>query len=273
MNHSDPLSPSGGNTERLLCLDVGDRRIGLAVSDPLGIFATPHSVLERVGWGPDIRRIRAVMEEKGCTRIICGLPRNMDGSEGFQSRKVMEFAQKLQESGIPVEFTDERLSTVEAENALLEGGMHRSDRKTHVDMVAAAVILQRYLDKRSNEKAARQRAEKEESMTDDKSRPDPEEILDDGEDSQIIELTDENGETSQFEYLTTIDHEGKLYVVLMLLDENGQEIDDEEGEVIVLEIQKDENGEDIYVSVDDEDVSDAVFQKFMAMVEEQEDDE
>ncbi len=264
--------PEGGADGRLLCLDVGDRRIGLAVSDPLGIFATPLMVLERVGWGPDIRKIRAVMEEKGCARIICGLPKNMDGSEGFQSRKVTEFAEQLQKAGIPVEFTDERLSTVEAENALLESGMRRSGRKTHVDMVAAAVILQRYLDKRNNDTAALQQAEKEESMTDDSSRFDPEEELD-GEDNQIIELTDENGETSQFEYLTTIDHEGKLYVVLMLLDENGEEPpDDDEGEVIILEIQKDENDEDIYVSVEDDAVSDAVFQKFMEMVEEQDDE-
>lgn len=267
--------PGGGPDGRLLCLDVGDRRIGLAVSDPLGIFATPLMVLERVGWGPDIRKIRAVMEEKGCGRIICGLPKNMDGSEGFQSRKVLEFAQQLEKNGIPVEFTDERLSTVEAENALLESGMSRSGRKTHVDMVAAAVILQRYLDKRNNDTAALRQAEKEESMTDDSSRFDPEERPDeeiDGEDNEIIELTDENGETSQFEYLTTIDHEGKLYVVLMLLDENGEEPEDDEGEVIILEIQKDENDEDIYVSVDDEAISDAVFQKFMEMVEEQDDE-
>lgn len=264
-----PPSASG----RILCLDVGDKRIGLAVSDPLGMFATPHSVLERVGWGPDIRRIRAVMEEKGCDRVLCGLPRNMDGSEGFQSQKVMEFACQLEINGIPVTFCDERLSTVEAENALLESGMRREGRKTHVDMVAAAVILQRYLDKRSNERAALQRAEKEEPMTDDLNRKD-EELQDNGEEeNQIIELTDEDGQTSQFEYLTTIDHEGKLYVVLMLLDENGEETDDEDGEVIILEIQKDENDEDIYVSVDDDSISDAVFEKFMKMVEEQDEDE
>ena len=85
----------------------------------------------------------------------------------------------------------------------------------------------------------------------------------------IIELTDEDGVTSQFEYLTTIDHEGELYVVLMLLDDENQ--DDEEGEVLILKIKKDpETDEDIYVSVDDDAISQAVFDKFLAMMDEEE---
>lgn len=95
----------------------------------------------------------------------------------------------------------------------------------------------------------------------------PEEELPEG----IIELTDEDGVTSQFEYLTTIDHEGELYVVLMLMQD--EETDDEEGEVLVLKIEKDpETDEDIYVSVDDDDVSQAVFDKFLAMMDEDEDE-
>ena len=85
----------------------------------------------------------------------------------------------------------------------------------------------------------------------------------------IIELTDEVGVTSQFEYLTTIDHEGELYVVLMLLDD--ENTDDEEGEVLILKIEKDpETDEDIYVSVDDDAVSQAVFEKFVALMDEEE---
>ncbi len=261
---------------RLLCLDVGDKRIGIAVSDPMGMFASPHSVLERVGWGPDVRSIRRIFDETGAEKVICGLPRNMDGSEGFQAEKVRQFARQIENAGMEVEFTDERLSTVEAEHALLEGGLHRGERKTRVDKVAAAVILQRYLDKASNERAALSGAEKEEPMTDDTGRRDPafDEEDEDDEDygNQIIELTDEDGVTNQFEYLTTVDHGGKLYVVLMLLDEE-QDPDDDDGEVIILEIQKDEKGEDVYVSVDDEEISDAVFQKFLKIVEEQDEDE
>jgi uncharacterized protein YrzB (UPF0473 family) len=103
-------------------------------------------------------------------------------------------------------------------------------------------------------------------MADDIKNNIPEEEMPEG----IIELTDEDGVTSQFEYLTTIDHDGELYVVLMLLEE---EQNDEEGEVLILKIEKDpETDEDIYVSVEDEAISQAVFEKFLAMVEEEEEE-
>ena len=87
----------------------------------------------------------------------------------------------------------------------------------------------------------------------------------------IIELTDEDGVTSQFEYLTTIEYEGELYVVLMLLEDEEQ--DNEDGEVLILKIEKDpETDEDIYVSVDDDEVSQAVFDQFVAMMDEEEDE-
>lgn len=103
-------------------------------------------------------------------------------------------------------------------------------------------------------------------MTDDIKNNIPEEELPEG----IIELTDEDGVTTQFEYLTTLDHEGEMYVVLMVLEE--EESDDDEGEVIILKIEQDENGEDMYVTVDDEEVSQAVFEKFQAMLEEDEEE-
>ena len=104
-------------------------------------------------------------------------------------------------------------------------------------------------------------------MADDLNNNVPEEELPDG----IIELTDEDGVTTQFEYLTTIDHEGELYVVLMVLGDEQQ--DDEEGEVLILKIEKDpETQEDIYVSVDDDAISQAVFDKFLAMMDEEEEE-
>jgi len=131
---------------RILGLDVGDRRIGIALSDSLRLIATPHSVYTRVGYGPDVKHIQSLCRQNEADLVVCGLPRNMDGSEGFQAEKVRAFADKLKESGLTVEFQDERLSTVSAHQALIEGGMHREDRKGTVDKVAAAVILQAYLD-------------------------------------------------------------------------------------------------------------------------------
>lgn len=132
---------------RILCLDVGDKRIGIALSDEMRLIATPHSVYNRMGWGPDTRHIQHISQENGCELVLCGLPRNMDGSLGFQAEKVLAFGDQLKAAGLTVEYQDERLSTVSAHNALIEGGMRRDARKGTVDKVAAAVILQSYLDK------------------------------------------------------------------------------------------------------------------------------
>ena len=131
---------------RILALDVGDRRIGIALSDETQLIATPHSVYTRVGWGPDVKHIQKLYNDNKAVLIVCGLPRNMDGSVGFQAEKVQSFAEQLTKAGLPVVFQDERLSTVSAHQALIEGGMRRDDRKGTVDKVAAAVILQSYLD-------------------------------------------------------------------------------------------------------------------------------
>ena len=132
--------------ERIVCLDIGDVRIGVAVSDPTGTIASPVEVITRVGWGPDTQRIRTVCDRYETNRILSGLPLNMDGSEGFQARKVRDFCAQLEKAGLKVTFQDERLSTVSAEEALIEGGISREGRRQVVDKVAAAVILQQWLD-------------------------------------------------------------------------------------------------------------------------------
>ncbi len=111
-------------------------------------------------------------------------------------------------------------------------------------------------------------------MDNEKKTLDPEAVeveMDEMEDdTDIIELTDEDGVTSEFQYLATLDHEGESYVVLMALEEEEDERDDDEGEVVILKIEQDENGEDIYVSCEDEEVSRQVFDKFVKMMEEEE---
>ena len=137
--------------ERIVCLDIGDVRIGVAVSDPAGIIASPVEVIRRVGWGPDVRKIKAICDRYETDRILSGLPLNMDGSEGFQAQKVREFCRQLENAGLRVVFQDERLSTVTAEDALLEGGLSRGGRKPVVDKVAASVILQQWLETNKKE--------------------------------------------------------------------------------------------------------------------------
>lgn len=135
--------------KRIVALDIGDVRIGIAVSDPTRTIATPVEVLRRVGWGPDTHQIRALCDRYETDEVLSGLPLNMDGTEGFQARKVRDFCAQLEKAGLTVFFQDERLTTVVAEDALLEDNMSRADRKTHVDKVAAAVILQQWLDEQA----------------------------------------------------------------------------------------------------------------------------
>ena len=150
----DPVFSSGGMLyyetmmkERIVCLDIGDVRIGVAVSDPTGTIATPVEVIRRIGWGPDTQRIRAICDRYQTSTILSGLPLNMDGTEGFQAEKVRSFCSQLEKAGLHVIFQDERLSTVSAEEALIESGISRSGRKQVVDKIAAAVILQQWLEK------------------------------------------------------------------------------------------------------------------------------
>jgi len=135
--------------KRILALDIGDVRIGIAVSDPTRTIASPVEVLTRVGWGPDTRHIKALCDQYETDEVLSGLPLNMDGTEGFQAKKVRDFCAQLEKAGLRIFYQDERLTTVTAEDALLEDNMSRRDRKEHVDKVAAAIILRQWLDEQS----------------------------------------------------------------------------------------------------------------------------
>lgn len=132
--------------ERIVALDIGDVRIGVAVSDPTRTIASPAEVITRIGWGPDTRAVKAICDRYETSQVLSGLPLNMDGTEGFQAKKVRDLCAQLEKAGLTVFFQDERLSTVAAEDALLEGDLSRAERKRKVDKVAAAVFLQEYLD-------------------------------------------------------------------------------------------------------------------------------
>lgn len=132
--------------ERIIALDVGDARIGVAVSDENRLIASPVDVIHRVGFGPDVKKVLAFCQQYDTNLILSGLPLNLNGTEGPQAGKVRLFCQQLEKAGLEVYYQDERLTTVTAENALLEDNMHRAQRRQNVDKVAAAVILQQYLD-------------------------------------------------------------------------------------------------------------------------------
>lgn len=128
-------------------LDVGDRRIGVAVSDELEIGAYGVVVIERSDPASDLARIQNLVSEYEAGKIIVGFPMMMDGSVGIQGEKVLKFVEALQQFvTVPVTLWDERLSTRAAEQVLLEANMRRSGRKKVIDRLAAAMILQNYLD-------------------------------------------------------------------------------------------------------------------------------
>ena len=128
---------------RILALDVGERRIGVAVSDPTGTLATPHSVIRRRSKAEDFAAVARLAAELGAERVMVGLPLSLDGSVGPQARRVTRYAQALARTlSVPVELYDERYSTVTADELLAEGGRKR---RTPIDAAAAAVILQDYL--------------------------------------------------------------------------------------------------------------------------------
>ncbi len=135
---------------RILGIDLGAKRIGLAMSDPGGILATPHSVLTRSGSrGRDQRRIAALVEEWDVGRIVVGLPLSLDGTLGAAAEAAEAEAREIGVvTGVPVETYDERLTTVSAHQVLREQGVAGPDRKDVVDKVAAAVLLQAWLDGR-----------------------------------------------------------------------------------------------------------------------------
>ena len=132
---------------RVLGIDYGDRRIGIALSDPMRIIASPLCVIDNTGLRHALAEILALCEKHDVSQIVMGLPLNMNGTSGEAAQKVNHFMEELRRrTKIPVLTWDERLSTVSAQHALIEAGTRRENRKGLVDKVAAQIILQHWLD-------------------------------------------------------------------------------------------------------------------------------
>lgn len=132
---------------RVMALDIGDKRIGIALSDPMKIIASPFDTLKRVEIKGDINKIVKMIEENDVETVVCGLPKKLDNTDSLQTVKAREFADTLREkTAANVVMTDERLTTVSAERVLLEADVSRGKRREVIDKLAAAVILQSYLE-------------------------------------------------------------------------------------------------------------------------------
>lgn len=133
----------------IMALDVGEKTIGVAISDETGTLAFPgQTILRQEGHRRDMAAVRTLVSERQVRRIVVGLPLMMDGTHGVQAEKIAAFVEVLRRNvRIPVELQDERLSTAEAERVLIAGGQDRARRKRTVDSLAACLFLQTYLDR------------------------------------------------------------------------------------------------------------------------------
>jgi putative Holliday junction resolvase len=143
---------------RFMGLDVGDKRIGIALSDEQGQIAMPKETLHCEGRDKDTSRLAEMVARESVGEILVGMPISLDGTHGPQAQKVTKFVKALSERvEIPVVPWDERLSTVSAERVLIEGNVSRARRRKVIDKVAATFILQSYLDFRNKKQAEEQR--------------------------------------------------------------------------------------------------------------------
>lgn len=149
---------------RIVGIDHGDRHFGLALSDEDEFIATPHDVLH--GEQEVIDEIEALIQDEGVGLIVVGLPLNMDGSIGPRARKVEAFCDRLSARfGLPIELWDERLTTLQAEQALRASGLSARKRRDRVDKVAAQILLQSFLDSRSESSDNTESGSGEESVS------------------------------------------------------------------------------------------------------------
>lgn len=133
---------------KVMGLDLGDARIGIAISDMLGIIANGYETYKRVEMSKDVNYIAELIKKTEVSTVVLGLPINMDGTSGIRVDKTKEFAQLLAQQipDVKIDYQDERLTTVTSERMLIQAGVRREKRKQVIDKVASTIILQTYLD-------------------------------------------------------------------------------------------------------------------------------
>ncbi len=259
--------------ERFLCVDIGDRRIGVAVSDPFNSYALPVKTYFRKNLKTDLNAILLLAKEKCATAIVCGRPVNLDGTESVQTKKADFFIEKLRESFSGEIFVvDERLTTVEAEEVLINQGKSREERKQVIDALAATNILESYL----NEKKFKERnkmSEMEKKCTcgcEEEGCNCETENCDCGcEDAcdEPIFLTTDDGKKLKFYYIGTVELEDKAYCAF----EPAEEIDGlSEEDMVIFELKEGEDGVDELLPIEDEALLDKVYEEFVSAMEEEE---
>lgn len=245
---------------RTICLDVGERRIGVAVSDALDLTAQGVETIQVRGIENDVRRVKELCAMYETTHILCGLPLNMDGSAGFQAERVRKVAAALEAEGFEVRFQDERMTTKLATGVLLQADISRSRRKDYVDKLAATYILQSFMDAGGWKDKPIKFYESEIWRMSDQEMNSFEE-----EQENIVTLVDENGNEVVFEHLMTLNHKDGVYICLV----PAQEMEDvEEDELVIMRIQQDDAGNDMYTTIESEEELQEVYEEYLRIAEE-----
>lgn len=136
---------------RIMGLDIGDKTIGVALSDPMFLIANPLETIKRKKTSLDIEKLLKIIEDNQVNLVVVGLPKNMNNSIGPQSMKVMSFVDLLRkQTDKEIVYEDERMTTLQSERVLINMDVRRENRKKYIDKIAATFILQTYLDRRNN---------------------------------------------------------------------------------------------------------------------------
>ena len=264
--------------KRAIAFDIGNKRIGVAVSDPFGSYAMPCETYHRTkSFWTDVEAVAKIAKERGAGVIVCGMPVNFDGSESIQTVKTREFVDALREkTDLPIVLEDERFTTMQAREVQIQGGVRREDRKKSIDSIAASYILDGYLAR----EAKRRKAEAEElerqklayKIVSKRRDIMKDEILSEGltdeeyEELNLIELEDADGNTEKYLHIATIPYKGQNYACFQFAE---PEDEDEEDAIVIYRIEGE--GENVQLfPVEDDALLDEVFAEFCAQYEQQE---
>ncbi|MDY6368038.1 MAG: Holliday junction resolvase RuvX [Clostridia bacterium] len=267
--------------ERFLCLDIGDKRIGVAVSDPFNTYALPVQTYFRKNLKTDLAAIGGFVKEKSATAIVCGLPVSFDGTPSVQTEKAQYFIDRLKEElKLPIYPVDERCTTVEAEETLIAQGKSRQERKQVIDALAACEILDGFLRDYNNKKVKNfkentKMGEKEKHIHGEgcdcgceHEHDHCDDHCDCGCEDDIVELTADDGRKLKFYFVGTIEYKGKNYSAF----EPAEEIEGiSEDDLVIFELSGDDEESAELLPIEDEKLLDEVFEEFCKALDEEED--
>lgn len=243
-------------TKRIIAFDIGDKRIGVAISDPFNEYAMPCETYFRTrSFWQDVEAIANIAKERAVGTIVCGLPVNYDGTDSVQTTKTQDFIRALQEkTDIPIELEDERFTTMQARETQMMGGVKRENRKKTVDSIAASYILESYLQ--------RIKTKREETTMNNEN-----EMMEEfNEEDRIFELEADDGTIERLYHVATIEYRGDMYCCFQKAEPESEE---EEDEVIIFRLQG-EGDEAMLLPLEDEQLLDEVFAEFCHQYEEYE---